>query len=392
MSQREREEKDDLAEDLDFLEPESDAGTKTPISSRSTKKSARQAALEQLKLRRSGAVEPDAAREKTGEESDGSVEDGELDVWLGDDEVAEDDDDLQVISSRQIFQSTQEDEDFIVDADENETLGEMENVPLAFTSFASEKPKKLFKFAVEWFVQKKINPAFAINDEIYDLTFKKLDDEIRGLAGSKFTSSAWTPDFTTALQARPEIMVDDSPSGLALRDKCDACNRSGHPATFLIRFLNKPYDKETLEEVTSRNDGDSDDEDSNSDSDSDSQSPNHKRAVDRDYKGRIVPSESTEFYVGKFCTANAKTAHALSHWKYHLNEWVVIWLTSQGYCSAEALLERDKMSTRKRRKRANKIVDRMVDEGVLKTLWREFRSTADTARNSKQGRYDFASP
>jgi hypothetical protein len=50
------------------------------------------------------------------------------------------------------------------------------------------------------------------------------------------------------------------------------------------------------------------------------------------------------------------------------------------------------MSTKKRRKRANKIVDRMVDEGVLKTLWREFRNTADTARNSKQGRYEVASP
>jgi hypothetical protein len=381
MSQREREEEDDLAEDLEFLEPESDGGLKTPTSSRSAKKNARQAALEQLKLRRSGLGGTTEINDQTDNEDIEDASDEGIEDLLGYEDLAEDDDDVQIVSSRQVFQSTQDDDDFVVDVDEDETLGVPGGIPLAFTRFASEKPKNLFKYALEWFVQKKINPAFGMHDEIYELTFKKLDDEIRGLAGSKFTSSAWTPDFTVALQSRPEILVDTSSNDSALRDKCDACNRSGHPATFMIRFLNKPYDKETLEAITERDDDDDDD-------DSDSQS----ESQDYDSKGRIVPSESTEFFVGKFCNANATTAHALSHWKYHLNEWVVTWLTSHGYCSAAALLERDGMSTKKRRNRANKIVDRMVDEGVLKTLWREFRNTADTARNSKQGRYEVASP
>jgi hypothetical protein len=389
MSQREREEEDDLAEDLEFLEPESDGGLKTPASTRPVKKNARQAALEQLKMRRSGLEGTTEINDHIDNNNDEDASNEELDDLLGYDDPAEDDDDVQIVSSRQIFQSTQDDDDFVVDVDENETLGVPGGIPLAFTRFAAEKPKNLFKYALEWFVQKKINPAFGINDEIYELTFKKLDDEICGLAGSKFTSAAWTPDFTVALQSRPEILVDSSTNYAALRDKCDACNRSGHPATFMIRFLNKPYDKETLEAITGRDD---EDDDSDSESQSDSRSTQSRSRVDYDSKGRIVPAESTEFFVGKFCTANATTAHALSHWKYHLNEWVVTWLTSRGYCTAAALLERDKMSTKKRRKRANKIVDRMVDEGVLKTLWREFRNTADTARNSKQGRYEVASP
>jgi hypothetical protein len=392
MSQREREEEDDLAEDLEFLEPESDGGLKTPTSRQSVKKNARQVALERLRMRRSGVGDNVEISDHTDIDNNENASDEELDDLLGYEDHAEDDYDVQIVSSRQVFQPTQDDNDFVVDEDEDETLGVPGGIPLAFTRFASEKPKNLFKYALEWFVQKKINPAFGMNDEIYELTFKKLDDEIRGLAGSKFTSSAWTPDFTVALQSRPEIVVDNASDNSALRDRCDACNRSGHPATFRIQFLNKPYDKETLEPISERDDDDDDDDDDDSESQSEGQSTRHRQRADYDSKGRIVPPESTEFFVGKFCTANAETAHALSHWKYHLNEWVITWLTSRGYCSATALLERDKMSAKKRRKRANKIVDRMVEEGVLKILWREFRNTADTARNSKQGRYEIASP
>jgi hypothetical protein len=90
--------------------------------------------------------------------------------------------------------------------------------------------------------------------------------------------------------------------------------------------------------------------------------------------------------------SNARTAHALHHWRFHLYEWVKIWIDGNGYSSAKELKKRDKMSTKKRRKYANKIVDRMVDEGVVKKLWKEFRGTIDDAANAKQGRYEAGSP
>lgn len=370
-----QQEKDDLAEDLDFLAPESDDESKVFTSTQSARNHAKQQALERLKRRRAGHGTIDSRLM----DNDGHDGDEHLNETLG-----QSDDDPEIVSSHRLFQEDQDDMDFLVDEEDDEgPLGIPDGLPLAYTRFASEKPKNLFKFAVEWFVQNKINPAFERRDEIYDLTFRKLDDEIRGLAGSKFISSAWTQEFTTALNARPEVSVDSISGGLSLRDKCDACNRSGHPATFILRFQGKPYNFETLDEL----DGDEDRDD-----DSDDSSRNAENPADRDVLGREVAPVSTEFYVGKFCASNAQTAHALRHWKFHLNAWVELWLTSRGYCTAQALLDRDRWSTKKRRKHANKIVDRMEDEGVVKKLWRQFRNTSDSARSSKQGRFEAASP
>ena len=161
-----------------------------------------------------------------------------------------------------MFAADEDDEDFIEEG-EDDTLGVPDGIPLAFTRYASMKAKDLWKFAIEWFVQKKINPAFAMDDEIYSLTFQKLDDEVAGLVGSKFASSAWTGDFTIALRSRPEIAynsIDRHSAEHAYRDNCDACNRSGHPATREVQFQGKPYNRQTLDEVA-RNDSDSDDDD-----------------------------------------------------------------------------------------------------------------------------------
>lgn len=91
--------------------------------------------------------------------------------------------------------------------DEEGPLGVPADIPIEFTRYASLKPKELFKYAVDWMLQKHINPAFEKRDPLYDLTFRKLDDEAQGLAGSKFTSSAWTPAFKYALEARPQMEV-----------------------------------------------------------------------------------------------------------------------------------------------------------------------------------------
>ena len=57
-------------------------------------------------------------------------------------------------------------------------------MPIVFTRYGSMKAKELFQFAVDWMVQKKVNRGFNMHDQIYDLTFRKLDDEVRGLANS----------------------------------------------------------------------------------------------------------------------------------------------------------------------------------------------------------------
>ena len=262
MSQREQ---DDLNEDMNFLGPSSDveALERQPRSTQDKQKSARLAALEKLKRQRSGQPaiieeEQEAEEESASEEDASGANNDDSDVPM-------------VTSSRNMFKATEDDDAFIEsDPDDDDTLGapDME-MPLAFTRQASSKPKELFKHAVEWFVQRKINPGFNMHDELYDLTFRKLDDEIQGLTSSKFKSAAWTIPFTAAITARPEIAIevlDRNSDEHWMNDKCDACNRSGHPATFQIQFQGKPYHPQTLEEVGGRDVDDEDDEDTSSSS------------------------------------------------------------------------------------------------------------------------------
>lgn len=242
-------------------------------------------------------------------------------------------------------------------------------------------------------VQKKINPAFDANDEIYQLAQKKLDDEVAGLAGSKFKSAAWTPRFTMALNARPEMSydtIDRTDPEHAMRDHCDACNRGSHPATYWIQFTGTPYHRETLEEVAADDDDDDDETESDDNDDNDDAEHNGRNSANEpayDAQGREVPPASLQWFVGKFCMSNASSAHQLQHWRYHLNSWIESWLTKAGLTSAAKIVERDGWSTAKRRKEANKITDRMAREGVVKTLYSDYRSTIESARDSKQGRY-----
>lgn len=386
MTQEERQELEDEVNDLvssgGGSSREEEGATQRPVRKQSRQKTEREKALERLKRARAGA--PDIEEEEEEEENE---DDAELEYEEEQDDGSVNGDGLLGVpysSSRNMFQWDEDDEGFILEDDEL-PLGVPQGIPLEFTRFASMKAKELFKYAVEWMVQKKINPAFQLDDEIYTLTFKKLDDEVKGLAGSKFTSSAWTEDFTFALRARPEIAytpIDRRSADHFMRDKCDACNRSGHPATFEIQFHGRPYHPDTLEEIAIGEDDSSD-----SDSDSDSEVGGAGRSHDRDAQGRQIPPEDTVFYVGKFCMGNAETAHALNHWKYHLYEWVVEYLESAGYNTPEAIVRRDKWSTKKRRKHANKIVDEMVKIGKVKALYQDFKNELDTARNSKQGRW-----
>ncbi|KAF2744999.1 hypothetical protein M011DRAFT_488534 [Sporormia fimetaria CBS 119925] len=287
------------------------------------------------------------------------------------------------VNAHDIFRSQDDDENFI-DDDPDTNIGEpadLHAMPIEFTSLARAKPKELFKYAVEWMVQKKINPGFSSHDEIYQLTFRKLDDEVKGLASSKYQSAAWTPIFTRTLKARPEITISEVLRGMreVLEAHCEACNRKSHPATAEITFTGAPYHRDTLEPLA---DNSSDSSDSDSDSSSSLSSSGSDPAGEKkqyDDRGELLPPESKIFRVGSTCKANAQMAHTLHHWKYHLNTWVNVYLESMGHCTPEKLVQRDKWSLKKRNKAANKIVDEMERSGEIKRLHRLYREQVDYA-------------
>ena len=161
-------------------------------------------------------------------------------------------------------------DDFIDDENADD---EAAAIPIEFT-LRTMKPRELFRYAVKWMVQKKINPDFALDDEIYNITFSRLNDFVKGMGGSKYLSSAWTATFTRAIQARPELEANHFAATDFLHDRCDACNRSAHPATYEVRFLGLAYNKRSLEVY-------SDDE------------------VDDPTRETALPSQDETFYVGK---------------------------------------------------------------------------------------------
>ena len=157
-------------------------------------------------------------------------------------------------------------EDFVDDAEDKLgiDLG-VAGVPLEFTYHANKKPFEHFKTEVEWMVHNKLNPAFDRYDEMYQLAHRKLDKEVEGFVGSKFSSSVWGEEFTKALQALPELDRVDVPT--MLEHKCDACRRTNHPPKHKITFSGKPYNRDTLE-IIEYDDDDDDTDDSDDDEDS----------------------------------------------------------------------------------------------------------------------------
>ena len=156
-------------------------------------------------------------------------------------------------------------EDFV--DDDNEALGvEMDaealrrTIPIEFTRHANKKTIEHFKDEVEWMVHNKLNPAFKRHDEIYEVAHRKLDDEFKAYAGSKYISAVWNPEFDAALKSRPEI--HSTPIPTMLEHKCDACRRANHPPKHKVTFAGKPYDRHTLEPIAHEDDEDDSDESS----------------------------------------------------------------------------------------------------------------------------------
>jgi hypothetical protein len=188
--------------------------------------------------------------------------DSDLDVLeeddIEDDEQEESDRDANALD---MFQEDEQDEQFI-DDDPDNMIGEpsvnddLDEMRLAF-SLSRAKTRDLFKHAVEWMVMKKIHPGFDSKKNVYTLTFRKLDDEVKGLAGSKYTSSAWTADFTRAIRARPDLMINELSAAerAVMSPHCEACNRTNHTASFELLLQGQPYHPETLEPLSVHNGG-----------------------------------------------------------------------------------------------------------------------------------------
>ncbi|KAF2646089.1 hypothetical protein P280DRAFT_464352 [Massarina eburnea CBS 473.64] len=392
-------ESSELKEELAFLQssPPKDRGR---LRSTNMKKprSDREKALEALKKRRAGN-EPSAVtpgRKKpviidTDTDSDSELEivkEEEPDEVSDEDDDGDEDDDDDT-NVHDVFHETNEDENFIDDEEEG-VIGAPDDddaptIPLAFTKFGIAKPRDLFKYAISWMVQKKINPAFSSTSEIYTIAFRKLDDEVNGLASSKYTSSVWTSDFTRAIKARPDFLANEISAGrTAIMDAhCEACNRKNHTATWEISLTGQPYHKETLEPLSSESSSDSDSDASSSLSSRASETSLNGEPPAYDALGERIPPESKSFTLGSTCKANAQVAHTLYHWRYHLNSWVVDYLVREGHCTEKKVVKRDGWSVRKREKYAKKIVDEMERTGEIKTLHKLYKDQVNFAFETK---------
>ncbi|MCJ1478867.1 hypothetical protein MMC13_007551 [Lambiella insularis] len=355
---------EDLDEDLEMLQDTELRNERTrdkavPVSKRS-------AALEALKASRAGQtavnISSDSEILHTGRGVRESIDSSsEIET------IEDEDSGTEAIRQAIRDDEGEYDEDFV---DDDDTLGApvgLEEMPLKFTRHAHKKTKEHFKDVIEWMVHKKLNPAFPRDDPVYRVAFYKLDDEVKGYAGSKFLSSAWLGDFAKAIKARPEfheVAIPHDPFAMANFHHCDACNRTNHPATFIVTFGGKAYHPETLEKLSE------DDEDETAESDDDAKS--------RDIRGNVLPDVEKEY-----CKANAEIAHSLLHWRYFLNDWVLDFLHNEGYTTPAKIVERESWSIKKRGDFANKVVDEMEEKGEIRALYRDFKINLDAARNYK---------
>ena len=260
-------------------------------------------------------------------------------------------------------------DDFIIDDTSDRTGMHHPDIPLEFTSYASARPRELFIHVIEWLVKNKLSPAFSRHDQLWTLAFQKIDDEVKGQAGSRLISAAWNAPFRRTLEARPNLQVVRLPGdeGDYIRT-CDACNRTNHPAQYDFVFHGEAYHHKTLEPVESSEDDDNDDD-----------------AASQDSKGHVLPAARQHFYLGRYCAANAEMGHKLSHWLHHLNQNLLTYLEEQGVLSAEQIVQRDKKNHTKREKEAENVVDEMRQTGVIDELWKDFKNDLDDARIGMEG-------
>ncbi|KAJ5147281.1 hypothetical protein N7526_000633 [Penicillium atrosanguineum] len=258
-------------------------------------------------------------------------------------------------------------DDFVLEDDTTELGVPMEEMPFEFTRHAYKQPKEYFRDVVGWMVHNRLDPAFPRDDDMYKVAFMKLEDEVKARAGSQLISSVWNSEFVRALRARPHIDLSAFPTDLG--HSCDACKRSGHPASSDIRLYGKAYSLATLEPLNDESSEDSDNSDSSEAS-----------GVERDRDGHELPGEEKRFYLGRHCKDKAQLAHTLMHWRYQLNEWVVDHLDRMGQMKDSEILRRNNLSQKRKTRNAIEIIKQMAEAGEIEKLWRDFHIALKSAR------------
>ncbi|KAL5356846.1 hypothetical protein BJX96DRAFT_143490 [Aspergillus floccosus] len=367
----------DLEEDLEDLQDSVVKETRTRGRLANSVRAQRQQHLEALRRRRAGDKKStDVDDEQSESESDSAESDAESEEESAIKQLRfrHENNDSDVESSIASNEDLDRyEEDFVLE-DEDDKLGaptDLQGMPFEFSRHAYKQLKDYFQDAVEWMVHNQLNPAFPRSSPVYEFAFTKLEDEVKGRTGSQLVSSVWNADFRRALLARPQIEITAYPT--SENHPCDACNRSGHPASSDIKFNGKPYSLETLEPLADDN---SDDDESEKEDDGE----------ERDRDGYVLPSENTRFYLGRHCKTKAEMAHTLTHWRAHLNEWVIDHLRQTGYLSDEAVLKRSHWSQRRKEKYATEAMRTMVENDEVKKLWRDFHINLRTARESINSR------
>ncbi|PWY81374.1 transcription factor IIIc-like protein [Aspergillus eucalypticola CBS 122712] len=389
----------DIEEDLQALQDSVVKDTRTRGRLANSARAQRQQHLEALRRRRAGKTASDTEESKSDLEQP-ETGDGDGDSDGDDDNGSEQEDEPETHEEnpkrKPQFRTRLEEsdvesaiasnddldryeDDFVLE-DDDDTLGAptgLEDIPIEFSRHAYKQLKDYFQDAVEWMVHNQLNPAFPRSDPVYEVAFSKLEDEVKGRTGSQLVSSVWNAKFRRALLARPQIEITTFPT--IENHPCDACNRSGHPASFDIKLYGKAYSLKTLEPLT---DDDSDDDDDDDDDDKEEDEHEDDNHEERDRDGHILPDENTRFFLGRHCKNKATLAHTLTHWRFHLNEWVTGYLEHQGYLSETRVVERSHWSTKKKTKYAVKAVESMITNGEVKKLWRDFHINLRTARET----------
>ncbi|KAJ5204481.1 uncharacterized protein N7498_005360 [Penicillium cinerascens] len=259
-------------------------------------------------------------------------------------------------------------DDFVLEDDTAELGVPTEEMPFEFTRHAYKQPKEYFRDVVGWMVHNRLDPAFPRDDAMYKVAFMKLEDEVKGRAGSQLISSVWNSEFVRALRARPHMELSSYPTEFG--HSCDACNRSGHPASTDMRLYGKAYSLETLEPLSDEGSEDADT----------SESSSEDSGVERDRDGYELPDEEKRFYLGRHCKDKAQLAHTLMHWRYQLNEWVVDHLDRMGHMKDSEIIRRNNLSQKRKTRNAIEVVTQMAQAGEIDKLWRDFHIALKSAR------------
>ncbi|KAJ1545927.1 Proline-rich protein 12, partial [Nowakowskiella sp. JEL0078] len=224
------------------------------------------------------------------------------------DETQQDDDEVISIDTSDDLDENLE--NFIDDTEENTNVSV--NLPLILN------PR--FGSAVFDFENSKRE---AENAEYFRMRLTLVDRKIQGFKNSLVTSTAWHPDFKNALDTYPLCFTTLSRPNVT----CEACRRTGHPASRLMIFHGYAYDRSTLQDEVNNSDSDNSPrlshQNQNQNQPDDQVDTNSELEEYSDDKSNENPDSDNRFLVGRFCYTRALIYHSLHHFMHRFRRIVV---------------------------------------------------------------------